>query len=269
MKGHGPAYIRNTVAIVSGKGGVGKSTLSVMLAASLAERGYRIGLLDVDLHGPSMPVMLGMEGMRLSRDDHGIIPLQRGNLKAVSIGFMLEHTDDALIWRGPLKHQIICEFLTEVQWGPLDCLIIDVPPGTGDEPLTVMQMCNDLDGVFVVTTPQRASAVDVRRCVTFCRKLKVPILGLIENMHGIACPSCGVVFQVFPEGEGMRVSQEMHIDMLGSIPIDPALASSCDCGYCMSKGSSSYDAMKTIADQAAFIILEHKEEQHENSRTAH
>lgn len=268
MNTHGPAFIRNTVAVVSGKGGVGKSTVSVMLASSLSDRGYRVGLLDTDLHGPSIPVMLGIEEKKLMRDDLGIIPFDTGKLKVVSIGCMLENPDDAVIWRGPLKHQLITEFLTEVQWGPLDYLVIDVPPGTGDEPLTVMQMCSDLDGVFVVTTAQRTSAADVRRCITFCRKLQVPILGLIENMNGIICPSCGKAFQVFPEGAGMHISRDMGVDLLGSIPMDPVLAASCDRGCSTILDAPSYRELVKITDLAERIFLGDKEEkQHENSRT--
>jgi Mrp family chromosome partitioning ATPase len=223
-------HIRHKILVLSGKGGVGKSTVAANLAAALMLAGKRVGLLDVDIHGPSIPTMLGLEEEVIQKDDGGMIPVELGDLKVMSIGFMLRNPDDAIIWRGPLKMRIIKQFLMDVSWGELDYLIIDSPPGTGDEPLSVCQLIGDLDGAIVVTTPQKVAAVDVRKSITFCRHLRVPVLGIVENMSGFVCPKCGEVTQIFRSGGGKNIADSMAVPFLGSIPTDPQIAEACDEG---------------------------------------
>ncbi|MFP4383380.1 MAG: P-loop NTPase [Spirochaetia bacterium] len=222
--------IKHTVVVLSGKGGVGKSTVAVNLAVSLAEQGYRTGLLDVDIHGPTVPYMLGLENRVLQGRDGELFPVLHGALKVVSIGFMLKDPDDAVIWRGPVKTGVIRQFLDDVVWGGLDYLIIDSPPGTGDEPLTVCQNIKNPDGAVIVTTPQRIAAVDVRKSVTFCRKVNMPVLGVVENMSGMICPKCGELYPIFGSGAGHTISLDMNIPFLGSIPFDPVIGRKADEG---------------------------------------
>ncbi|HPS03424.1 MAG TPA: Mrp/NBP35 family ATP-binding protein, partial [Candidatus Sumerlaeota bacterium] len=192
--------IRHKVVVLSGKGGVGKSTVAVNIATALMMEGKRVGLLDVDIHGPSVPTMLGLEGQTIIGSDDGLLPIEIGNLKVMSLGFLLQDPDDAVIWRGPMKMGVIKQFLKDVAWGDLDYLIIDSPPGTGDEPLSVCQLIGSLDGAVVVTTPQRVASVDVRKSIMFCRQLDVTVLGVVENMSGFVCPKCGEVTQILPAG---------------------------------------------------------------------
>ncbi|MBN1440264.1 MAG: P-loop NTPase [Anaerolineales bacterium] len=222
--------IRHKVIVLSGKGGVGKSTLAVNIAVALVRAGKRVGLLDADLHGPSVPTMLGIEGETIRGGSNGMIPVERGGLKVMSIGFLLENPDDAVIWRGPAKMGAIRQFLSEVAWGELDYLVIDSPPGTGDEPLSVVQLLGALDGAVIVTTPQKVAAVDVRKSITFCRKLGIPVIGVVENMSGFICPKCGEVTQILRSGGGRRIAEDMAVSFLGSIPIDPAIAEASDNG---------------------------------------
>lgn len=222
--------IKHRIIVLSGKGGVGKSTVAVNLAVSLARSGKRVGLLDVDIHGPSIPTMLGLENPQLQVSENGMMPVAVGNLVVMSLGFILRNHDEAVIWRGPLKMTAIRQFLTDVAWGDLDCLVVDSPPGTGDEVMSVCQLIGNLDGAVLVTTPQKVAAVDVRKSVTFCRKLEVPILGIVENMNGFICPKCGEITRILPEGEGRKISQDMALPFLGSIPLDPDIALAGDRG---------------------------------------
>lgn len=222
--------IRHKIIILSGKGGVGKSTVAVNLAAALSLSGKRVGLLDVDIHGPSIPTMLGLENQTLQTTAEGLIPVDVGGIKVMSMGFLLKTGDDAVIWRGPLKTGVIRQFLKDVEWGDLDYLIIDSPPGTGDEPLSVIKLIGSLDGAVIVTTPQRVSAVDVRKSVTFCRRMHVPVLGIVENMSGFVCPKCGAVTPILRSGAGRQIASDMGLVFLGSIPIDPGIAESGDAG---------------------------------------
>jgi ATP-binding protein involved in chromosome partitioning len=222
--------IRHKIVVLSGKGGVGKSTVAVNIATALAMSGKRVGLLDVDIHGPSIPTMLGIEGEQIHGCDDGLFPIDLLGLKVMSLGLLLRNPDEAVIWRGPMKMGVIRQFLTDVIWGDLDYLIIDSPPGTGDEPLSVCQLIGTLDGAVIVTTPQRVAAVDVRKSITFCRELKVPVLGVVENMNGFACPKCGEVTQILPAGGGRNIAEDMGVPFLGSIPIDPKIAEACDSG---------------------------------------
>lgn len=222
--------IRRKVIVLSGKGGVGKSTVAVSLAVALARAGKRTGLLDADIHGPSVPVMLGLEGEKLRNSDEGLLPVERDGLKVVSLGFLLRKQDEAVIWRGPMKAALLEQFLRDVAWGDLDYLIVDSPPGTGDEPLSICQLLGNLDGAVIVTTPQRVAEADVRKSITFCRELQVPVLGVVENMGKFVCPKCGQAVEILPAGGGRRIAAGMEVPFLGSIPLDPAIAESCDRG---------------------------------------
>ncbi len=222
--------IEHKIIVLSGKGGVGKSTVAVNLAASLQLAGKRVGLLDIDIHGPSIPTMLGLEHERVQNGEEGILPIDADGLKVMSLGFLLHDADDAVIWRGPMKAGVIRQFLADVDWGALDCLVIDSPPGTGDELLSVCQLIGPIDGAVVVTTPQKVAAVDVRKSITFCRQLNVPVLGVVENMSGFACPKCGEVTQILRSGGGRRIAESMGVPFLGAIPIDPQIADSGDSG---------------------------------------
>lgn len=222
--------IQKKIVVLSGKGGVGKSTVAVNLATALALNGQRVGLLDVDIHGPSVPTMLGLENETLKGGPDGLFPVEFGGLKIMSLGFLLQNPDDAVIWRGPMKMGVIKQFLTDVHWGDLDYLIVDAPPGTGDEPLSLCQLIQPLDGAIVVTTPQKVAAVDVRKSISFCKRLDVPVLGVIENMSGFSCPKCGEVTQILPSGGGKKIATDMNVPYLGAIPIDPAIAQSGDSG---------------------------------------
>ncbi|MDZ4199135.1 MAG: iron-sulfur cluster carrier protein MrpORP [Kiritimatiellia bacterium] len=224
------ARIRHKILVMSGKGGVGKSTVAANLAISLSLAGKRVGLLDIDIHGPSIPGMLKLEQATLQVKDGIIQPVEKAGLKVMSIGFLLRDRKDAVIWRGPLKMSLIKQFLKEVNWGELDYLIIDSPPGTGDEPLSICQLAGPVDGAVVVTTPQDVATADVRRSITFCRQLNLPVLGVVENMSGFVCPQCGTVTEIFKSGGGERLAAEMEVCFLGRIPIDPAVAEACDSG---------------------------------------
>jgi len=228
---HRLCRIAHKVIVLSGKGGVGKSTVAVNLAISLALAGRRVGLLDIDIHGPSVPKMLRLEGTPLRvTADQVTLPVKVGDMKVMSIGFFLQHQDEAVIWRGPLKMGVIRQFLRDVEWGDLDYLVIDSPPGTGDELLSICQMIEDIDGAVAVTTPQEVATADVRKSINFCRQLSIPLFGVVENMSGFACPRCGEVIQIFKTGGGERMSRLMNIPFLGRIPIDPAIAEACDAG---------------------------------------
>lgn len=230
------SQVNHRILVLSGKGGVGKSTVACYLALSLACAGKQVGLLDVDIHGPSIPKILGLEGRTIEIAGNTILPVSFGkNLKVMSMGFLLMSDTDAVIWRGPLKMGAIKQFIRDVEWGPLDYLVIDSPPGTGDEPLSVCQLIPARregaafpDGALIVTTPQELSLADVRKSINFCRKLQMPVLGVVENMSGFVCPKCGEETQIFRSGGGERMAREMGAPFLGRIPIDPKIVSASD-----------------------------------------
>lgn len=224
--------VKHKILVLSGKGGVGKSTVAVNTAVSLALAGKRVGLLDVDIHGPSIPTLLGLENHRpRTEGESSIIPLDFENkLKVMSIAFFLPSADDAVIWRGPLKMSLIRQFLRDVEWGELDYLIIDSPPGTGDEPLSVVQLIEDASGAIIVTTPQEVALSDVRKSINFCQKVGLRVLGVVENMSGFVCPDCGALHDIFKSGGGKRMAQEMGVPFLGKVPIDSNVVTSCDTG---------------------------------------
>jgi Mrp family chromosome partitioning ATPase len=223
--------IKHKVVVLSGKGGVGKSTVATNIAVALSLKGQKVGLMDVDIHGPSIPKMLGLEGNSLRGTETGLAPIvYSNNLRVMSIGFILKTQNDAVIWRAPLKHKLIKDFLTDVQWGDLDFLIIDSPPGTGDEPLSVVQLLEDADGAVIVTTPQDVALIDVRKAITFCRQVKLPILGVVENMSGFVCPHCGKTVNIFKTGGGESMASDMEVPFLGRIPLEPEIVDAGDSG---------------------------------------
>jgi len=223
--------INSKFLVLSNKGGVGKTTVSVLITRILEAEGKKVGLLDADIHGPSTLKALGMEDLNLKGgDDNTMYPLEKGNVKLISVGSLLENRDTPLIWRGPMKSNLIRQFLSDVQWGELDCLVIDSPPGTGDEPMSVMQFVDDLTGGIIVTTPQDIALLDSRKCVNFLRTLNVPVLGIIENMSGFVCPSCGAEIEIFKKGGGEKAALELEVPFLGSITLDPRIVQTMDSG---------------------------------------
>ena len=223
--------IKYKILVLSNKGGVGKSSIAINLACSLSEKGFKVGILDADLHGPSVAKMLGFEGERLQGNPEGIIPMSVSpNLVAVSMASLIENSDAPLIWRGPLKMMALKQFLGEVEWGNLDYLIVDSPPGTGDEPLSICQLIPELEGGIIVTTPQEVALNDSRKCVNFLKNLNIPILGIIENMSGLKCPYCGKNIDLFKSGGGKKAAEEFKLPFLGKIPIDINMVNSTDEG---------------------------------------
>ena len=225
--------IGNTLMILSGKGGVGKSTVAVNLAASLAAADRQVGLLDIDIHGPSVPTLLKLEGSAAGAGtSHGLAPVRyTDHLKVMSIDFLkADQSDEAVIWRGPMKHRMIRQFLADVEWGELDFLIVDAPPGTGDEPLSICQMAPPRAQAIIVTTPQKLALRDVKKSIRFCKSLSMPIFGIIENMSGFVCPTCGAEHDLFMKGGGERLAAETGFRFLGRIPLDPRLVTSSDEG---------------------------------------
>jgi len=252
------AKITHKLIIISGKGGVGKSTVAVNLAWSLFSSAQRVGLLDADIHGPSLAKMLGIEKRPLGTSGGFIEPIfLHPNFKIVSMAFLLEDADTPVIWRGPLKMKLISQFLGDVNWGQLDYLIIDSPPGTGDEPLSVIQLIPDLDGAIVVTTPQDVALLDSRKSVNFAKALKLPVIGIIENMSGLICPHCGQMIDLFKKGGGEKASRELDVPFLGRIPIEPAIVESTDKGkpfVTSTNKSKSVQAIREIVQKIQWSI---------------
>jgi ATP-binding protein involved in chromosome partitioning len=224
------ALIKHKLLVMSGKGGVGKTSVAANLAVALSRNGAKIGLMDVDLHGPDIPRMLGLKGLLEISADNRLAPKAYSeNLKVVSVESLTQDTDEAIIWRGPLKRHVIRQFISDVHWEQLDFLIIDSPPGTGDEPLSVAQMVPGAKAI-IVTTPQEVSLSDIRKSISFCRTVKMPIFGLIENMSGLVCPHCGEPIDLFGTGGGLRTALAMNVPFLGRIPFDPKMVECADAG---------------------------------------
>lgn len=224
--------IKHKILVMSGKGGVGKSTVSVNLALALANRGHRVGLMDVDIHGPDVVRMLNLKGnlQPPTSPDELIAPLKyNDNLRVVSLEYMMKDRDEAIIWRGPLKIQAIRQFVSDMDWGELDYLIIDAPPGTGDEPLSVAQTIPNVKAV-VVTTPQKVALADVRKSINFCKAVKVEIVGVVENMSGLVCPHCQGTVEIFKVGGGEAIAREFELPFLGRVPMDPQVVMAGDDG---------------------------------------
>ncbi len=225
--------IKKKFVVLSGKGGVGKSTVAVNIAYGMAIKGYKVGILDVDIHGPSVAKMVGIEGKKLETisSDGRPEPIKvLENLYALSVATMLKNHDDPVIWRGPMKMNAIKQFLADISWPELDCLIVDCPPGTGDEPLSVLQILGDVEGSVIVTTPQDVALIDVRRTVRFCEQLNVNILGVVQNMAAFKCPHCGESIDIFKGNGAQTIADDYNIDVLGSIPIDSNIVASGDKG---------------------------------------
>jgi ATP-binding protein involved in chromosome partitioning len=225
------AHVTYTVAVMSGKGGVGKTTVSVNLAYALAARGFRVGLLDIDIHGPNVPKMLGIEGRHFTGSQEDIEPVEvLPNLHVASIALAGYDPNAAFIWRGPIKVGLIRQFLGDVDWGDLDYLIIDTPPGTGDESLTIAQLIPSFSGAVIVTTPQQVAVLDSKKTVDFAEKLKIPVLGIVENMSTFVCPKCGEATDIFSTGGGKAAADDLGLAFLGKVPIEPQMVISGDSG---------------------------------------
>jgi ATP-binding protein involved in chromosome partitioning len=225
--------VKHKIAVISGKGGVGKSTFTVNLAIAFAAKGHmdRVGIVDADFHGPSVPKMLGVRGQMIQSDDGEILPVVGPlGIRIVSTEFILPDEKTPVIWRGPLKMNAIRDFLSEIAWGELDFLFIDLPPGTGDEPLSIAQLLPDLDGVVVLTIPSQVSQLVVKKSVNFARRLNLPVIGIVENMSGFICPNCGAKVDIFQTGGGKKIAEELNIPFLGSIPIDQSICEDADNG---------------------------------------
>ena len=224
--------IKNKILVMSGKGGVGKSTVSVNLALSLAARGHKVGLMDVDLHGPDVVRMLDLKGTLEAPKNPSdfVAPLEyNDNLKVVSLEYMMNDRDEAIIWRGPLKIQAIRQFVSDMDWGELDYLVIDAPPGTGDEPLSVAQTIPGVKAL-VVTTPQKVALADVRKSLNFCKTVEMPVVGIVENMSGFVCPECNATVDIFKTGGGEKLAREFDLPFLGAVPMDPKVVIAGDDG---------------------------------------
>jgi len=259
------AKIKYKITIISGKGGVGKSTVAVNLAYGLLFQGKKVGILDVDIHGPSLAKMLGIEGRKLGvSEDNVIEPINiTPHLKVVTIASLLESVDTPVIWRGPLKMKLIAQFLGDVNWGELDYLIIDSPPGTGDEPLSVVQLIPELDGIIIVTTPQEIALLDSRKSVNFANSLKVPVIGIIENMSGLICPYCGKKINLFKVGGGEKAAKDFKVPFLGRIPIELDIVNSTDKGKPFIQTYAKTRTAKLIEETITKIreIIENKQQQ--------
>ena len=247
--------IKHTIIVMSGKGGVGKSTVSVNLAVSLSMRGYEVGILDGDIHGPNVPKMLNIENVSLEADDNGIYPaFVPPRLKVMSMAFLSPDKDQPVVWRGPMKMGALRKFIEDVYWGDLDYLIVDLPPGTGDEPLTIAQLIPKADGSIIVTTPQDVALLDSRKTVVFSENLQVPVLGIVENMAGLPCPHCGEEINLFKVGGGEKAAKELKVPFLGRIPIDPEVVSTGDEGMPIVAADPDSSAAKAFNDIVEKIV---------------
>ena len=248
------AQIKHVIIVISGNGGGGKSTVSSNLAMSLAMKGYETGLMDIDITGPNIPKMFNIEDEQLMADaDRMLIPIiVPPRLKVMSMAFLLPSKDVPVMWRGPIKMSAVQQFIEDVRWGKLDYLVIDMPPGTGDEALSIVQLIPKADGMVVVTTPQQVALLDSRKSVGFAAETKIPIIGIVENMSGFVCPHCGEVTDIFKTGGGEATAKEMNIQFLGKVPIEPAVVESGDSGMPIvlkDPKSASAKAFEEIVDK--------------------
>jgi ATP-binding protein involved in chromosome partitioning len=253
--------IKYKIAVMSGKGGVGKSTVTANLAMAFAMQGHKgkVGVLDADIHGPCIPKMLGLKGQTLKGGpDDTLFPATNSQgIKVASIDFLLPNDDAPVIWRGPLKMRLIQQFLSDIIWGDLDYLFIDLPPGTGDEPLTIAQLIQDMDGAVIVTMPSEVSEAVVKKSISFAKQASIPIIGIIENMSGFVCPDCGAKIYIFKAGAGKRISRDPTVPYLGSIPIDPKICSDSDSGVpftVANPSSPSSKAFKEIIEKIEHFV---------------
>ncbi|MDA8164814.1 MAG: Mrp/NBP35 family ATP-binding protein [Desulfobacteraceae bacterium] len=247
--------IKNKILVMSGKGGVGKSTVATNLALGLAQKGYQVGLMDVDLHGPDICRMLNLtDRLQQRQEKNGLVPpMQYGdNLKVISLEYMMENRDDPIIWRGPLKIQAIRQFIADMDWGDLDYLIIDAPPGTGDEPLTVASTIKDAKAL-VVTTPQEVALADVRKSLNFCKHVKMEVVGVVENMSGLICPHCQKTIELFKTGGGEKTAADFKVRFLGKIPMDPRVVLGGDEGKPFLASAADSPAVQAFAQVIAGV----------------
>ncbi|MGD2066929.1 MAG: Mrp/NBP35 family ATP-binding protein [Candidatus Bathyarchaeota archaeon] len=243
--------IKHKIAVISGKGGVGKSTVAANLAMAFSLQGYkdRVGILDVDIHGPCIPKLLGVKGKKCQISPLGALPVTGPEgIKVVSMDFLVKSQETPVIWRGPLKMQVIRQFLSDFIWGKLDFLFIDAPPGTGDEPLTAMQLIPDMDGTIIVTIPSEVSEEVVKKAVSFSRKMGIPVIGIVENMSGFTCPKCGEKINILGVGGGKRLAEELDVPFLGQIPIDPEICEEADKGIPFVMGHVDSPAAKAFTE---------------------
>jgi len=253
-QGEAVRQAKHVLMVLSGKGGVGKTTVAVNTACALA-RSLRVGLLDADLHGPNVPKMLGVERARLPVRDGRIVPVPTAwNLAVMSIAFALPTADTPLIWRGPLKMKAIRQLIEEVDWGKLDLLVVDLPPGTGDEPLSVAQVIGRVDAALVVTTPQEVSLADVRKAINFLQYAQSNVLGIVENMSGLVCPHCGGEISLFKKGGGKALAERYGLPFLGAVPLDPATVVAADVGRPVVLLEEDSHAKKGFLDLAENIV---------------
>jgi len=247
------AKIKHPLIVMSGKGGVGKTTVAVNLAYALSLTGKSVGILDIDLHGPNIAKMLGIEKHSLYNFEFGVQPVDvSDNLKAVSVALTGYNSDQPIIWRGPMKAAVIRQFLADVNWGDLDYLVIDSPPGTGDEPLSACQLIPNVSGIIIVTTPQDVAILDARKSVLFAREIKIPVVGVIENMSGFICPHCHVETDIFKKGGGEKAAQELKVPFLGRVPFQPEFVEFGDKGtpfVSFKEKSKSAEAFMSIVDK--------------------
>jgi ATP-binding protein involved in chromosome partitioning len=251
------AKVKHKIMVMSGKGGVGKTTVAANLAFALGMNGLDVGLMDADIHGPNVPKILGIEDKRPEVSETKIFPvLVTPRLKTISIGFLLPNRDSSIIWRGPMKMNAIRQFISDVDWGELDYMVVDLPPGTGDEPLSVVQLMKNVDGAIIVTTPQDLALLDSRKAVNFSRVLKVPVIGIIENMSGFVCPYCGKEINIFKYGGGERAAIELGVPFLGRVPLDPKMVEAADSGtpFVMQKESKVREAFEQIVENVRAFV---------------
>ncbi|MDQ7784930.1 MAG: Mrp/NBP35 family ATP-binding protein [Desulfomonilaceae bacterium] len=250
--------IKHRIVVMSGKGGVGKSTVAVNLAVALAQKGHSVGILDGDVHGPNVPKLLGMDGVRPTMSALGLIPAaSRDNVKVISMAFLLDDPDTPVAWRGPMKHGLFQQFLSDVDWGDLDFLVVDLPPGTGDEPLSIAQILGNPLWAVIVTTPQDVALLDSRKSVVFARSIDLNVVGIVENMSGFVCPKCGETIDLFKRGGGERASRDLMVPFLGAIPLDPEIVLCGDAGQSLASrtnGSATADAIRSVADGICLAV---------------
>jgi ATP-binding protein involved in chromosome partitioning len=248
--------IKHKILVMSGKGGVGKSSVSANLAVRLARKGYQVGLLDVDLHGPSIAGMMGVSGLLdVTADKLAVPKAYKDNLKIISMQSLMQDKDQAVIWRGPAKANAIRQFVADVQWGDLDFLVIDSPPGTGDEPLSVAKTVTGAKAL-IITTPQEVALADVRKSINFCRRIDLEMIGLLENMGPFDCPCCGKSIAIFDQGGGEKTAKEMGISFLGTLPFDPDVVKNCDKGTPIGDSREANGFVASL-DQSIERILKH------------
>ncbi len=240
--------IKRKVVVMSNKGGVGKSTVTAALAVLLAKQGFSVGILDADIHGPSQAKIFGLEDRRIeATEDKKIVPLQAsGAIKLVTTAGFLEHTESPLLWRGPLKVGLIKQFIKDADWGTLDYLLVDSPPGTGDEPMTLLQTIPDVSAVVIVTTPQEMALLDSKKAVNFVKQMQIPFVGIIENMSGYTCPHCGKDIALFKSGGGEKAAQDMGVDFMGRLPFKDGVLHSMEGGSILAHENDILSVMSSI-----------------------